>query len=228
MSHVELTAADAHVLTAYRVEPEGAPRGAVVVVQEIFGVNQHIRAVTERFAREGYLAIAPAIFDRVERGVELGYDQQGITEGRRLAGLLTREGILADLAAAVDHAAEAGRVGMVGYCFGGSVVWIAAAELAGLACAVSYYGSRIVGSMDLAPKVPTMMHVGRHDASFPLDKVHEIGARHPSVIIHEYDAGHGFNCDLRADYHEESAKIALARTLAFMREHVGHPRSSWS
>jgi carboxymethylenebutenolidase len=226
MPFVELTSEDGHRPSAYRAEPAGAPRGGVVVVQEIFGVNAHIRAVTERFAQAGYLAVAPALFDRVERGVELGYDQAGFDRGRALVGQLDYDALLRDLAAAAREAAAweaggAGKVGMVGYCFGGAVAWVAAARMDGIACAVSYYGSRIVSFMDEAPRVPLMMHVGRHDASFPLDKVHEIGRRYPDVVIHEHDAGHGFNCDMRGDWNAEAAARALERTLAFLGEHVG-------
>lgn len=221
MSHIQLTSTDGFVLGAYRVEPTGAPRGGVVVVQEIFGVNAHIRAVTDRFAQAGYLAIAPALFDRVERDVELGYDQHGFDRGRALVGQLDHGALLRDVGAAVQSAASAGKVGLVGYCFGGAVAWAAAAQLDGIACATSYYGSRIVQMMDQAPRVALMMHVGQHDASFPLAKVHELGKRYPDVIIHEYDAGHGFNCDQRSDWNPEAAALALDRTLAFFESHLG-------
>ena len=228
MASIELRASDGHTLSAYAAEPEGAPRGGIVVVQEIFGVNSHIRAVTDGFAHEGFLAIAPAIFDRKERGVELGYDAAGVARGREIAGSLDRTELLRDLAAAVDSVSGAGRrVGTVGYCFGGSVVWIAAAELPGITCVVSYYGSRIASLKDLAPAVPTMLHVGTKDASFPMDEVRDVGDRHPSVVIHEYDADHGFNCDQRGSWDEAAAKLALTRTLAFFRQHVGGPRNSW-
>jgi carboxymethylenebutenolidase len=221
MPHLQLQATDGFALDAYRAEPTSAPRGGVVVTMEIFGVNAHIRAVADRFAAAGYLAIAPALFDRVERRVELGYDAAGVTRGRELVGALDQDALLCDVAAAVAAASGAGAVGAVGYCFGGAVVWAAAARLEGLACAVSYYGSRIAQMTDLAPRVPVMMHVGIHDASFPLETVRGLGVRYPSVIIHEYDAGHGFNCDQRADHRPEAAALALDRTLAFFGEHLG-------
>lgn len=222
MTTVQLTATDGHVLDAHRAEPEGPPRGGLVVVQEIFGVNRHVRDVADGFARDGYRVVAPALFDRVEKHVELDYDAAGFDRGRALVGALTEEGLLADLEAARAEAATAGRVGMVGYCFGGAVVWVAAARLPGVAAAVSYYGSRIQQHADLAPRAPVMMHVGSSDASFPLDAVEGIAARHAShVTMYAYDAGHGFNCDHRPDYDADAARLARERTLDFLGAHVG-------
>lgn len=221
MPQLELETADGHVLHALRIDPEGPPRGGVVVVQEIFGVNRHIRGVASRFAAMGYATIAPALFDRVERGVELGYDEEGFVRGRELVGQLTPQGMLADLGAAVAAVAEAGKVGMVGYCFGGAVVWVAAAQLPGIACAVSYYGSRILSYREQSPRVPVQLHVGERDASFPVDEARAIAAAHEGVELHAYDAGHGFDCDHRADFDAEAAAVALQRTLAFFAQHVG-------
>lgn len=221
MPKIELHAADGHVLTACRVDPEGPPRGAVVVVQEIFGVNRHIRGVASRFAAMGYETVAPALFDRVERGVELGYDEEGFARGRALVGQLTPEGMLADLEAAVAAVADRGKVGLVGYCFGGAVVWVAAARLSGIACAVSYYGSRILGYRELSPSVPVQMHVGEQDASFPVEQARAIAAAHEGVELHAYAAGHGFDCDHRSDFDADAAAVALQRTLGFFGRHVG-------
>jgi carboxymethylenebutenolidase len=221
MSQLELTASDGHRLGAFAATPPTPARGAVVVVQEIFGVNDHIRRVTEGFASEGYAAIAPAIFDRVERGVELGYDTAGFERGRALAGQLDYAALMLDLEAAVRHVAPSGKVGMCGYCFGGAVAWVAAARLDSVACAICYYGSRIPQFIDEAPRVPLMMHVGSRDASFPLEKVEELGARHPAIVTHVYDAQHGFNCDARDSYDAAAAATAFERTLAFLGEHVG-------
>ena len=221
MAWVELKAADGHRCAAFRVNPEGKPRGAIVVVEEIFGVNPHIRAVAARYAGLGYVTVAPSLFDRTERGVELRYDEEGLRRGRELASATTPEGLMADMTAAMESVASAGRVGTVGYCFGGAVVWAAAAKIDGLACAVSYYGSRILTLRDLAPKVPVMMHVGEEDQSFPVEQVREIAGAHDNVTLHEYEAGHGFNCDHREDFAPQSAAHALARTLAFFDEHVG-------
>jgi carboxymethylenebutenolidase len=221
MPQIELQAADGHAPSAFRIDPEGTPRGGVVIVQEIFGVNAHIRAVTVRFAAMGYCTIAPALFDRVERGVELGYDEPGFSRGRALVGQLSPEGMMADLQAAVAAVSATGKVGMVGYCFGGAVAWVAAAKLTGLACVVSYYGSRIPGYRELAPRVPVQMHVGRADASFPVEQAREIAAAHAGVELHEHDAGHGFDCDHRKDFDPDAAAAALQRTLGFLGRHVG-------
>jgi carboxymethylenebutenolidase len=221
MTSIKLAAGDGHVLSAFRSEAAGNPRGGIVVVQEIFGVNAHIRSVAERFSAEGYLAIAPALFDRVEPGLELGYDKPGIDRGRAIAGELDYATVLLDVAAAVGAAAAAGKVGIVGYCWGGAVVWAAAAQLESVTAAVSYYGSRIPALADQAPKPPLMMHVGKHDASFPLDAVQAIGERYAEVVIHEYDAGHGFNCDQRDDFDAGASALAWSRTLAFFQAHVG-------
>lgn len=221
MTWVELKASDGHRLAAFRVRPEGKPRGAIVVVEEIFGVNRHIRAVASRYAGLGYLTVAPSLFDRSERGVELRYNDEGFRRGRELAGATTPEGLAADMTAAVRSVASVGRVGVVGYCFGGAVVWAAAANIEGLSCAVSYYGSRILSLRDLKPKIPVMMHVGEEDESFPIEQVREIAEAHDNVTLHEYEAGHGFNCDHREHFAPQSAAIALSRTLAFFGEHVG-------
>lgn len=215
MPDIQLHASDGHTLSAHRIDPLGAPRGAVVVIQEIFGVNAHIRATAARFAAAGHTAIAPAFFDRIRPNIELGYSQQDINEGRKLVGQLSDEQVLADLQAAIEAVRDCGPVGIVGYCWGGSVVWIAAHQLEGIAKAVSYYGSRIVSAIDKRPAVPLQMHVGKHDASFPLAKVHEIAQRYPEIEIHEYDAGHGFNCDHRDSFDSTAAAHALQRSLAF-------------
>jgi carboxymethylenebutenolidase len=219
MSHVEkqltLTASDGHQLAAFHAKPAGTPRGAIVVVQEIFGVNDHIRRVTTGFAEEGFVAVAPALFDRVERNVELGYDPPGFERGRALVGQIDYADVMRDVDAAVAHLSAHGKVGVVGYCYGGAVVWLAAARLASIACAVSYYGSRIPQLIDESPRVPLIMHVGNEDASFPMEKVAEIGQRHPAVTIHVYDADHGFNCDARGSYDAAAAATALERTHAF-------------
>lgn len=221
MPNVTLRAQDGHELLAHRVDPEGPPRGAVIVVQEIFGVNAHIRAIGARIAAAGYVTLAPAFFDRVERGVELGYDEAGFSKGRELVSKIAPEQWLADMDAAVAAVQGAGKIGVVGYCWGGAMTWLAAARTSGIACAVSYYGSRIPQLIDQSPRIPTMMHVGRNDASFPMEKVDEIAARHPEVLVHSYDAGHGFECDHRASFDAQATAIALGRTLRFFGEHVG-------
>lgn len=221
MPDINLRASDEHIFSAHRVDPLETSRGGVVVIQEIFGVNAHIRAVAARFAAAGYTTLAPAFFDRVERGVELGYDPAGIARGRELIAELDPIDVLADLGAAHDQLASEGLpVAIVGYCWGGSVVWNAAHRRPGLACAIAYYGSRIVNFVDERPQVPTMMQVGRRDASLPLAQVHAIGERYPEIAIHEYDAGHGFDCDHRGDFDSTASAHAMTRSLAFMAQHM--------
>jgi carboxymethylenebutenolidase len=211
----QLTAADGHTLDAYEVRPDGAT-AAVVVIQEIFGVNDHIRSVVDRYASFGYHAIAPALFDRTERGVELGYDEAGIAAGRALVGPILWEPAIKDTAAAIAQVAATGPVAIVGYCFGGSLAWVAANELP-VTAAVGYYGAQIPNLLERAPKVPTLLHFGELDGGIPLDRVEAVGEAYPEVEIHVYpEAQHGFSCDARASYHPLSAAIALGRSLEFM------------
>ncbi len=218
---ITLTASDGRELEAWRADAEGGPRGGIVVIQEIFGVNDHIRDVCAGFAAEGYTAIAPALFDRVEGDVRLEYDDAGKARGRELRAGLGWEGPMADVAAAAGALGPSGKVGVVGYCWGGSLAWLAACRLE-VACAVGYYGGQIIGFNDENPRCPVILHFGETDASIPMDDVDAIRAAHPDVPVHVYgDAGHGFNCDRRAAYHAESADTARARTLAFFAEHLG-------
>ena len=213
-----LTASDGHELDAYEVHPDGAS-ASIVIVQEIFGVNAHIRSVVDRYASFGYRTIAPALFDRGERGVELDYDDAGRTRGIELVMPIAFDAAMLDVAAAVDHVAETGPVAVIGYCFGGSVAWIAACDLP-IAAAVGYYGGQIHGMIDRQPKVPTMLHFGELDHGIPLDQVNAIADAHPDVPVHVYaGADHGFNCDARATHDARSAAIALGRTLDFLATH---------
>jgi len=218
---ITLQAADGHRSAAWVAAPPGPPRGGLVVVQEIFGLNDHIRRVAEGFAAEGYLAVAPALFDRIERGVELGYDDDGIRRGRALKEASGNDRPLADLAAAVAHAARTGRVGMVGYCWGGLLTWLAAARLDGLAAAVPYYGGGIPEHAALVPRCPVLAHFGARDTHIPMPGVEALRQARPEVELHVYDAGHGFNCDARASFDAAAAQLARERTLAFLRRHVG-------
>ena len=216
-----LTAADGFVLGAYRADPTGTPKGALVVVQEIFGVNSHIRNVTDQFAGLGYVAIAPAIFDRASPGIELGYDQAGIDTGLKARTDIPIDGTLADLQAAIDAVKDVGKVGIVGYCWGGTLAYLAGGKLTGLAAAVGYYGGQIASSfLDVAPKVPTMLHFGETDHGIPLADVQKIIDRYPDMPIHVYGAGHGFNCDQRGSYDKPSAELALTRTLEFFHQNL--------
>ena len=218
---IKLTASDGATIDAYRADPVGKPRGGIVVLQEIFGVNPHIRRVADGFAAEGYLAIAPALFDRAKPGVELGYTPDDIPLGRDLVAQVGHERTMLDVAAAVKAAAEGGAVGVVGYCWGGSLAYAAACSLDGVAATVGYYGGTIAKSLDRRPRVPLMLHFGEHDDHIPMSDVATIRAALPEAPVYTYPAGHGFNCDARASYDKPSAAQALDRTLAFFAEHIG-------
>jgi carboxymethylenebutenolidase len=219
---ITLTAEDGHRLAAYRATPAGTPRGALVVVQEIFGVNSHIRNVTDTFAADGYVAIAPALFDRVERDFETGYAPADIERGRMVRGKLQIEDAVKDIAAAVTELQKTGlKVGVVGYCFGGTMAWLAATRIPGVAAASSFYGGGVADTAGEQPRCPVIFHFGETDASIPKDHWDRIKAQHPSIPMHIYPAGHGFSCDERGSFHEPSARQARQRTIDFFREHVG-------
>jgi len=221
-SRVQLTSADGKRFSVYRAEPGGVPRGAVIVVQEIFGVNHHIRAVADAFARVGYLALAPALFDRVRPGVELGYDAAGIAEGRPFVAKLGWDAPIADIQATVNAARPAGRFAVVGYCWGGSLAFLSAVRVDGIACAVGYYGAQIAAGLDAPPRVPVQLHFGEQDSGIPLSDVEKIRRAVPAAAVFTYPgAGHGFACDERQSHEPSSAALARERTLAFLREHVG-------
>ena len=216
-----LQASDGHELAAYVAEPEGAPRGGIVVIQEIFGINSHIRAVADGFAADGYKAIAPALFDRVERGVELGYDPGSVARGRELKGRMDWDGPLLDIRAAID-ALSGLKTGVVGYCWGGSLAWLAATRLDGVAAAVCYYGGQIKDFRNEPANCPVLMHFGSEDGGIPMDAVVAIRTAQPDIPIHVYEgAGHGFNCDQRASYDDGSAVAARQRTVDFLAKNVG-------
>jgi carboxymethylenebutenolidase len=218
---IELTAADGHTFTAYRAEPAGKPRGAIVVIQEIFGVNSHIRSVADGYAADGYVAIAPALFDRAQRNVELGYTPDDIAAGRAIKDKSPIDAAMKDTEAAVRAAAPAGKVGIVGYCWGGFVSWMASARVPGLACAVAYYGGGILDNADVKPACPVMAHFGERDAMIPIEGVKKLAAAHSKQQVFIYAADHGFNCDQRGSYDAPSAKLARSRSLEFFRQHVG-------
>lgn len=204
---------------AWRAEPAIPPRGALVVVQEIFGVNSHIRSVVDRFAAHGYVAIAPAFFDHFERHVELGYDEQGVAQGRELVARLGFDRAVEGVQAAVEAVEDGGQVGVVGYCWGGTVAYLACCRL-GLP-AVSYYGGRTVPFLHERPGAPLLLHFGEDDPIIPPEDVKKHHDALPEAEIHLWPAGHGFNCDQRADYNATVAVQALQRTLAFFGNHLG-------
>ena len=222
MGQRKLTAADGFTFGAYEALPASEAKGGIVVIQEIFGVNSHIRDVADRYAQAGYAAIAPQIFDRVERDVQLGYtDAADFDKGLRFAFKeMKMAETLQDLQAAIDFVAAHGKVGVVGYCFGGLLTWLAACELNGVAAASAYYGGGIANEVKRRPRCPTMMHFGERDAHIPMSDVETIRQAHPEVQIFVYDADHGFNCNDRASYDATSAATANTRTLAFFDKHL--------
>lgn len=220
---IELTAADGFKFPVYQVQPSMPARGAIVVLQEIFGVNAHIRSVVDGFARQGYLALAPATFHRVKPGVELAYTPDDVAAGVALKALveaLPTPGVLQDIAASVNHAVAcgAGKVALVGYCWGGLLTWRAACQLPKIDAAVPYYGGGITLAAEIArdPRCPVLAHFANQDPSIPLEGVESFRRAHPEVEMHMYDAKHGFNCDHRAAYDAPAAALAYERTLAFL------------
>ncbi|QJW85479.1 dienelactone hydrolase family protein [Ramlibacter terrae] len=223
---IDLKAADGQTIPAYVAEPAGKPKGGVVVVQEIFGVNSHIRAVADGYAAQGYLAVAPSTFHRVKPGVDLGYQQEDMSAGMALktaVEALPSPGVMQDLQAAIRHAAQGGKVGIVGYCYGGLLTWRAACELEGLSAAAPYYGGGMTTPDEIArsPKVPVIAHFGDQDHWISVESVEAFKKAHPEVEVHLYHANHGFNCDQRGSYDEAAAKLARERTLEFFAKHLG-------
>ena len=225
-THTTLTAADGFAFPAYVAEPAGQPRGAVVVLQEIFGVNSHIRSVADGYAAEGYLAVAPATFHRVKPGVKLGYTPDDMAAGMALKAqveALPAPGVLQDIEAAVAHASRAGKVGIVGYCWGGLLTWRSACLVPGLSAAVAYYGGGVTTPAEAArqPRCPTLAHFGERDHWIALDSVEAFRRAQPGVEVHVYAADHGFNCDQRGSFDAPAAQLARERTLAFFGRHLG-------
>jgi carboxymethylenebutenolidase len=217
-----LKAADGFELKAWRAAPQGAPKGAVVVIQEIFGVNHHIRAVTDKFAAEGYIALAPCFFDHTKPGIELGYTPDTIAEGRKIVTELGVDKPVQDVDAAIAELKKRGakKVAVTGFCWGGTITWLAATRLKPDA-AIGYYGGGIHGAKVEKPTVPTMLHFGDKDMHIPMAHVNELRKLHPDVQIFDYPADHGFHCDERGSYDAAASKQAMARTLEFMKKHVG-------
>ena len=222
MGHpIKLTASDGFQLGGYRADPATAPKAALVVIQEIFGVNHHIRNVCDRFASAGYVAVAPAIFDRIERDFQSGYSPDEVAVARKFVANPDWTAMLRDVQAAIDSVKSVGPIGIVGFCLGGSVAYAAATKLTGLSAAVGYYGGAIVRFADDNPGVPMMLHFGEKDAGIPLSDVETIRAKQPDLEVHVYPgAQHGFSCDERASYDKASADIAWQRTLAFFAKHL--------
>ena len=216
-----LTADDGHSFGAYRADASGAARGGIVVLQEIFGVNIHIRDVCDGFAADGFTCIAPALYDRSShRDCELGYEAEDMAAGRKLREEFSWDDTVRDVAAAVAVLAGEGLgVGTVGYCWGGTISFLAGVRL-DVSAAVVYYGGQIIPYKDEKARCPMLMHFGEHDAGIPLSDVEQVRASQPEATIHIYDAGHGFNCDRRGSYDEAAAKLARQRTIEFFNANL--------
>lgn len=214
---ITITASDGFSFSAYQALPESTPKASVLIVQEIFGVNKHIKEVCDGYAQRGYAAIAPALFDRLEKNVELDYDADGIEKGKVLAReKLKLDDAIRDLSATAKVCAEHGKPAAIGYCYGGFLAYVAAGTIPELSCAVAYYGAGITGHLDTKPKVPVLFHFSDDDPGIPMSDVEEIQKTFPDLPLHIYSAQHGFNCNLRGSWHEESAQLALGRTLEFI------------
>jgi carboxymethylenebutenolidase len=217
---ITLKTKDGVEISAYVAKPAGKPRAGLVVLQEIFGVNSHIRSVADLYASHGYLVIAPALFDRAERGFEVGYTPDDMQKGFALVQQVKREKTLLDIAAAIDYAKQAGKVGLVGYCWGGTMAYASACQLSGLSAVAGYYGGGIIAMKDETPQVPTILHFGELDKHIPIEGVNEVKKAQPKVPVYVYHADHGFNCDQRGSYDKPSAELARTRTLEFFASHL--------
>jgi carboxymethylenebutenolidase len=226
MPEITLTAADGHSFSGYLAEPSGTPTAGIVVIQEIFGVNSHIREDADRFAEAGYLALAPAMFDRIERNVDLGYHPDAMAAGRKIATSLQPQDIVADVLAAAEALRGRGvtKVGIVGYCFGGTVAASAACRLGEtFDAAISYYGGGVSGLVDsgAVPSVPMILHFGLRDPFIPVESVDKVAETWTTSPVYRYDADHGFHCDHRDAYDKVSCDLAQERSLAFFAQHLG-------
>ena len=219
--NVKLKAADGHEFDAYVARPEGSVIGGLVVVQEAFGVNRHIRSVADDYARDGFLAVAPALYDRIEPGVKLGYTEGDLQKGIALARKSDPANAVKDIAAALQYLRRqtGKKAGIIGYCFGGTMAWLASTRLDPDA-AVGYYGGNIAQFAAEKPSAPVMLHFGKLDQHIPQQDVDKVQALHPEISIFWYDAGHGFNCNDRASYNADAAKLARERSLAFLKQHL--------
>jgi carboxymethylenebutenolidase len=219
---ISLTTSDGHTLDAYKATPSGAVKGGLVVIQEIFGINGQIRRTVDHFAEQGYVTIAPALFDRVEKGIELGYNETDFGIGRETRGKITDEWIIADVGAAVQDVASAGKVSVIGFCFGGYATYVAACAVDGVSAAMPFYGGGIAAKVgDMQPKCPTQFHFGDKDAAIPLDDLQKIKDALQDSPMYVYDdAGHGFTCDDRDSFNPGATDRSFARALAWMDEHA--------
>jgi len=217
---IELIAADGHTFDAYRAEPTGSAKGGVVVIQEIFGVNLHVRDVCERLGDKGYVAIAPALFDRIKPGIELGYTEEDLSEGFGYMQEVGNETPMKDIQAAADALKSEAKVAAIGFCWGGQLAWLTSKNV-GVDCSVGYYGVAVHETLEPAPNCPVLLHFADNDVFVPPEAADKVRKTYPDMPIYNYPANHGFNCDHRDDYNEVCAAQAMERTLAFFEEHLG-------
>lgn len=219
---IKLTAKDGFKPTAYEAKPSGKARGGLVMIQEIFGVNNHMKRTADTYAAAGYHVVTPGFFDRVGKDIQLGYGEADIAKGREIRGKLNWDQILADVQAGIDALKGAGKLGIIGYCFGGSVAWLGATRFKDFSASVCFYGGNIAQFSEEKPNCPVQMHFGETDHAIPMSDVGKIRANQGAKVeIQVYPAGHGFNCDERGSYHEPSAALARERSLAFLKQYVG-------
>ena len=216
---IEITAKDNHRFTAYISQPSGKPKAGIVIIQEIFGVNTHIKEVTDLYASKGYLCIAPSLFDRIEKNVNLNYDENGVSKGRNLKELCDKDA-LKDVEASISVVSSAGKVAVIGYCWGGSLSWRIGCEASNLSASICYYGGDIPKLKDLEPKCKVLTHFGELDKGIPINDVKIFEKTQPEVLTYTYPADHGFNCDHRSQYNKTCANIALKRTLKFLEQNL--------
>ena len=216
---IEITAKDNHQFSAYISQPSGKPKAGIVIIQEIFGVNTHIKEVTDLYASKGYLCIAPSLFDRIEKNVTLNYDENGISKGRNLKELCDKDA-LKDIEASISVVSSAGKVAVIGYCWGGSLSWRIGCEDSNLSASICYYGGDIPKLKDLEPKCKVLTHFGELDKGIPINDVKIFEETRPDVLTYTYPADHGFNCDHRSQYNKACANIALERTLKFLEKNL--------
>ena len=218
---IELTASDGASFSAYRAEPADTPKGAVVVLQDVFGVTPEIRKAADAFAAKGYVAIAPSLFDRVKPGVSLGHDQGGKAEGAAISAQIGNEQAISDIQTTVDAVKDAGKVAVVGYCWGGDLAYTAANKVSGIACVIGYDGSGTVADYREKRKVPTLLHFGESDPELPLETITQFRAWRPDVSAFTYpDAAQGFGCNERGSFRAEAAEKAFERTLFWISQYV--------
>ncbi|WP_397474613.1 dienelactone hydrolase family protein [Pusillimonas sp.] len=219
MSLLKFMGLDGKEITAYEATPKGEAIGNIILLQELFGINSHIRSVADDYASQGYHVIAPAFFDHVQQGIEMGYAQEDVKKGLELRDQLPWDLVLKDVESVCGLFKNDKKIALLGYCWGGLLAWVGSARLNGLTAVVSYYGGGIGNYAEEQPKCPVMCHFGETDKLVPPAAIEKIKSNHPETVeVHVYQAGHGFNCDQRGSFHAESAKLARERTLAFLKE----------